>query len=193
MYEEVLAAYGIGTRTINIIFVIIGGLTGAAVTMIGQNLGAEKPDRAVKVLYRTIALTMFILFICTFVFYIFRSEIYSVFIDDPVVMEQGGIYLTIFGLSTAFFGVYASSLSAFQGAGHTVPTMILGVVRLWLMRIPFSYLLAFTLGYEVIGLWWGMAISNVTSAAVALIWVSLGSWKRGVIEPQKIGEVEGAL
>ncbi len=191
--KEVIAAYGIGTRIINIIFVVVGGLTGAAVTMIGQNLGAERPDRAEKVLYRTVGLTMLILFICTFTFYIFRGELYGVFIDDDTVIAEGGIYLTIFGLSTAFFGVYASSLSAFQGAGHTVPTMVLGIIRLWLMRIPFSYVLAFTLGYGVIGLWWGMAISNVTSAAAAMIWASVGGWKKGVVRPQKVGEVEGVL
>ncbi len=193
MYEEVLAAYGIGTRIINIVFVAIGGLTGAAVTMIGQNLGAEQPDRAAGVLYRTIGLTMLVLFICTFMFFIFRSEIYGAFIDDDVVIEQGGIYLTIFGLSTMFFGVYSSSLSAFQGAGHTVPTMILGIIRLWFMRIPFAYVLAFTLDWGVVGLWWGMAISNVTSAIAGLAWASLGTWKKGVIKSQKVGEVEGAL
>jgi putative MATE family efflux protein len=191
---DVIAAYGIGTRVINIIFVIIGGLTGAAVSMIGQNLGAGKPDRAVKTLRRTILSAMLILFVCTLTFFVFRAEIYGLFIDDPDVIYEGGIYLTIFGLSTMFFGVYASSLSAFQGAGQTVPTMILGFVRLWLMRIPFSFLLAFHLGYGVEGLWWGMAISNVTSAAAALAWASLGKWKKAVIDkPPKIGDVEGVL
>jgi putative MATE family efflux protein len=194
MGKEIIAAYGIGTRVINIIFVIIGGLTGAAVTMIGQNLGADKPDRAVKTLWRTVLSAMLILFVCTFTFFVFRSQIYGVFIDDQVVIDEGGTYLTIFGLSTMFFGVYASSLSAFQGAGQTVPTMILGFVRLWLMRIPFSFLLAFQFGYGVEGLWWGMALSNVTSAAAALAWVSLGKWKKAVIDkPPKIGDVEGVL
>jgi Na+-driven multidrug efflux pump len=162
--------------------------------MIGQNLGADKPDRAVKTLWRTVLSAMLILFVCTFTFFVFRSQIYGVFIDDQVVIDEGGTYLTIFGLSTMFFGVYASSLSAFQGAGQTVPTMILGFVRLWLMRIPFSFLLAFQFGYGVEGLWWGMALSNVTSAAAALAWVSLGKWKKAVIDkPPKIGDVEGVL
>lgn len=191
--KEVIAAYGIGTRIINIIFVVVGGLTGAAVTMIGQNLGAERPDRAEKVLYRTIGLTMLIIFLCTLTFCVFRTELYGIFIDDATVIAEGGLYLTIFGLSTAFFGVYSSSLSAFQGSGRTVPTMILGIIRLWFMRVPFSYVLAFVLGYGVVGLWWGMALSNVTSAAAALAWASLGRWKKGVIEPREVGEVEGAL
>ncbi|MCK5290833.1 MAG: MATE family efflux transporter [Thermoplasmata archaeon] len=194
MGKEIIAAYGIGTRIISIIFVIIGGLTGAAITMIGQNLGAGKPDRAAKTLRMTILSAMLILFACTFTFFVFRAEIYGVFIDDAVVIEEGGTYLTIFGLSTMFFGVYASSLSAFQGSGQTVPTMILGFVRLWLMRIPFSFLLAFQFGYGIEGLWWGMALSNVTSAAAALAWVSLGRWKKAVIdEPPKVGDVEGVL
>ncbi|MEE9116145.1 MAG: MATE family efflux transporter [Thermoplasmata archaeon] len=194
MGKEIIAAYGIGTRIINIIFVIIGGLTGAAITMIGQNLGAGKPDRAVKTLHMTILSAMLILFVCTLTFFVFRAEIYGVFIDDPVVIAEGGTYLMIFGLSTMFFGVYASSLSAFHGAGQTIPTMILGFVRLWLMRIPFSFLLAFQFGYGIEGLWWGMALSNVTSAAAALAWVSLGRWKKAVIDkPPKVGDVEGML
>ncbi len=194
MGKEIIAAYGIGTRIINIIFVIIGGLTGAAITMIGQNLGAGKPDRAAKTLRMTILSAMLILFVCTLTFFVFRAEIYGVFIDDAVVIEQGGTYLTIFGLSTVFFGVYASSLSAFQGSGQTVPTMILGFVRLWLMRIPLSFLLAFQFGYGIEGLWWGMALSNVTSAAAALAWVSLGRWKKAVIDkPPKVGDVEEVL
>ncbi|UCD91664.1 MAG: hypothetical protein JSV43_05285, partial [Methanobacteriota archaeon] len=134
------------------------------------------------------------LFACSLVFFIFRSEIFSLFLQDPLVIEEGGRLLTIFGLSIMFFGVYASALSAFQAAGHTVPTMFLGIVRLWLMRIPFSYVLAFTLGLGLNGLWWGMTISNVTSAVVAVLWVSTGKWKRGVIaKPEKAGEIEGVL
>ncbi len=189
-----LASYGIGTRVISIVFVIIGGLTGAAITMIGQNLGAEKQDRSAKVLRHTIVITALILLVCSITFFILRNEIFAVFLQDPRVIEEGGRMLTIFGLSIMFFGVYASALSAFQAAGHTIPTMVLGMVRLWLMRIPFSYFLAFVLGWGLTGLWVGMALSNVTSAAAALLWVSSGRWKKGVIaKPAGAEGVEGDL
>ncbi|UCD91963.1 MAG: MATE family efflux transporter, partial [Methanobacteriota archaeon] len=70
MNTVALATYGIGTRIINVVFVVIGGLTGAAVTMIGQNLGAEKKYRASRVLRSTIVMTMLILFACSLVFFI---------------------------------------------------------------------------------------------------------------------------
>lgn len=194
MNTVALATYGIGTRVINIVFVVIGGLTGAAVTMIGQNLGARKEERASKVLRRTVVITMLILFACSITFFIFRNEIYGAFLQDPLVIDEGGRLLTIFGMSIMFFGIYSSALSAFQAAGHTIPTMVLGIVRLWLMRIPFSYVLAFTLGFGLSGLWAGMALSNLTSAAAAVLWVSRGKWKKGVItKPAGAGEVEGGM
>jgi putative MATE family efflux protein len=188
MGTPVLATYGIGTRVINIVFLIIGGLTGAAVTMIGQSLGAGDKDRAGKVLYRTIAATFLILLACSTVFFVFSDQIIGVFLDDKQVIDEGRRFFLIFGMSVCLFGVYSSSLSAFQAAGHTVPTMVLGITRLWLMRVPFAFVLAFVLDYGVVGIWMGMALSNLTSAIVGLVWVSLGKWKEGVIKrPPGVG------
>lgn len=191
---EVLAAYGIGDRVIGIVFIITGGLTGAAVTMMGQCLGAQKKERASKILYRTMALTALFLFICSAIFYVFRAQIIGVFIDDAIVIEEGARFFALFGLSIAFFGIFATAQSAFQAAGNTVPTMILGIVRLWMLRIPFSFVLAFTLGYGAGGIWIGMALSNVVSAILAVIWVSRGTWQRSIIaEPPKAKDVAEVL
>lgn len=189
---EVLAAYGIGDRVISLVFIITGGLTGAAVTMIGQCLGAEEERRAKKVLYRTITVTGIFLFLCSVAFYLLRVQIISVFIDDPLVIEEGGKFYTLFGFSIAFFGIFASSQSAFQAAGHTVPSMILGIMRLWAMRVPLAFLLAFPMGLGSDGVWIGMSLSNLLSAIMAVAWVSLGTWQKGAIEKPP-SEVGGAL
>jgi putative MATE family efflux protein len=191
---DVLATYGIGTRIVNTVFVIIGGLTGAAVTMIGQSLGADLKDRAGKVLYSAVGMTMLILFVTSIIFVIFSDQLVGVFIQKQEIIEEGRNLFLIFGLSTMFFGAYASSLSAFQGSGRNVPTMILGITRLWLMRLPLVYIFAFVLDYGAIGIWMGLGISNVTSAVVALAWVSLGKWKKGVVEKSgRTGDVDGVL
>jgi len=110
------------------------------------------------------------------------------------VIEEGARFFTLFGLSIAFFGIFATAQSAFQAAGHTVPTMILGIVRLWMLRIPFSFVLAFTLGYGASGIWIGMTLSNLISAALAVAWISRGTWQRSVItEPPKPKDVAEVL
>ncbi|MFQ6060137.1 MAG: MATE family efflux transporter, partial [Thermoplasmata archaeon] len=192
MGTQVIATYGIGTRVINIIFTLTGGLTGAAVTMIGQNLGAGNKKRAGRVLYRTMGVSMLILLACSAAFYTFSDQIYGAFLQDKQVIEEGSRFFLIFGFSLCLFGVYSSSLSAFQAAGHTVPAMILGIARLWLMRVPISLALAFLLNFGVVGIWMGMGLSNLTSAIAALAWVSLGKWKEGIIEipaGAEVGEV----
>ncbi len=178
----VLAAYGIGNRVINMVFVITGGLTGASITMIGQNLGAKNIKRAGKVLNTTMAITAFLLFLCSVVFYIFRKPIFEIFIDDPEVIEEGGRFLMFFGSTILFFGVFGSVQSAFQASGHTIPSMVLGIIRLWCLRVPLVYLLAFTLDGGSTGIWVGMMLSNVISAIIAIAWAAKGTWKTPIIE-----------
>lgn len=194
----VLATYGVGDRVISIVFIITGGLVGAAVTMMGQNLGARNMERAKKVLYQTMAVTALFLFACSVMFYLLRAQIFELFIADETVIDEvireGERFYLIFGFSIAFFGIFATAQSAFQAAGHTVPSMILGIVRLWAMRIPMAFIFAFTLGWGADGIWAGMALSNLTSAIVAVAWASRGTWMRGVIErPLDEKAPEGAL
>ena len=73
---------------------------------------------------------------------------------------------------------------AFQGAGKTVPVMVVNVARLWLVRIPFSWLLAVKLALGPSGLWWAMNLSNVLAAAAALVWFLRGDWKTAVIREE---------
>lgn len=194
----VLATYGVGDRVISIVFIITGGLIGAAVAMMGQNLGAKRMERAKKVLYRTMVVTALFLLACSVMFYLLRAQIFEVFIADETVIDEvvreGERFYLIFGFSIAFFGIFASAQSAFQAAGHTVPSMILGIVRLWAMRIPMAFVFAFMLGWGADGIWAGMALSNLLSAVVAVAWVSRGTWMRGVIErPVEEKGPEGVL
>lgn len=188
-----LAAYGVGNRIINMVFVLTSGLTGASVTMMGQNLGAGRMKRAERVLYRTMAVTAMLLFTCAVIFFVFRELIFRVFINDRAVIEEGGRLLMIFGMSIFMFGIFGSAQSAFQASGHTVPTMILGIVRLWGLRVPLVILLAIVLDWGSVGIWTGMMLSNVISALLAVAWVSRGTWKRRITEkkPGARGHISG--
>ncbi|MCK5310314.1 MAG: hypothetical protein KAJ64_06670, partial [Thermoplasmata archaeon] len=78
--------------------------------------------------------------------------------------------------------IFSNVQAAYQASGRTVPNMIMGMIRLWGMRVPFSFIFAFTVGWGVSGLWIGMGLSNYLSAIVALIWMATGTWKKSVVE-----------
>jgi putative MATE family efflux protein len=179
---DILAVHGIGTRIINMVFIVTGGLVMAAVTMIGQNLGADKVRRAERVLNRTILVAAVFLVACSTFFFIFSEQLFSVFINDRDVVSHGRTFMMTFGTTIIGFGIFQAVQAAYQASGRTVPSMIMGMLRLWALRIPLTFVLGFTLSYGAFGVWLGMGISNFLGAVLALAWAATGSWKLTVVE-----------
>jgi len=188
--SAVTAAFGIGHRVIMLAMIPGFGFSQASATAVGQNLGAEQPQRAmeaVKYSCRTIAM---ILLPVTTLMFLFGDQIGRIFIDDPEVIGYARDVFRVTSFSVFVFGFIMVLLGAFQGAGHTVPVMVLNMSRLWLIRIPAAYLLAIVLGMGPLGLWWAMFLSNILTAVAAAIWFSFGTWKRRVIEDVPAAEDE---
>ena len=182
---ETLATYGIGTRIINMVFIITGGITGAAATMIGQNLGANNIKRAGTILRTSILISVGLLLACSTLFFVFSEQLFSIFTNDRAVLEQSKYFMLSFGFSIMGFGIFSSVQAAYQASGRTVPNMIMGMIRLWGLRVPLSYLFAFTLGWGAMGLWTGMGLSNYISAIVALAWAASGTWKKSILDKKE--------
>ena len=182
----VVAAYGVGQRIINLFNTAIWGATSALLTMVGQNLGADQADRAEQIARRGIRATFVVLVTLALVTVSVRRPLYLMFIANPAVIAEGSLFLAIFGLSVPFFGLFAAASSVFRGAGHTVPPMVLSLVRLWGFRVFLSWLLGYRLGLGPLGLWSGMALSNVLAGLLLHGWLLRGTWKRKVIEPERV-------
>ena len=181
--EAALAGYGIGDRVLGLLFILTDGLSVGLTTMVGQALGAEMYSRARELVWKGLSLLFGLLAAEAFVLWLLREPLVALFIpgrDD--VIGVGAEFIEIFAAGMPFLGAFFSAQAIFRGAGHNVPTMVLGILRLWALRIPLSYLLAFRLGWGDTGIWWGMSLSNVISglAALALLW--RGSWQRRVVE-----------
>jgi Na+-driven multidrug efflux pump len=88
--------------------------------------------------------------------------------------------MLIFGFSFPLFGVVRGITAAFNAAGTNVPSMIIGFARLWLFRIPFTWIGGFILGYAATGVWVGMALSNLLAMVVAIFFFSQGKWLRNL-------------
>jgi putative MATE family efflux protein len=179
---ETLAIYGIGTRLINMVFIITGGISGAAATMIGQNLGANRIRRSGIILRTSILITVGFLLVCSTLFLIFSDQLFGIFTNDRAVIEGSRLFMGAFGFSIMGFGIFSNVQAAYQASGKTIPSMIMGMIRLWGMRVPFSFIFAFLIGWGVSGLWIGMGLSNYLSAIVALLWAATGSWKQSAVK-----------
>lgn len=182
--EAALAGYGIGDRIIGILFIVTDGLSIGLSTMVGQALGAGRMARAKEVVRKGVWTLLVVLVIEAGVLWLLRRGLVALFIPGrPDVIEVGASFVQAFALSMPFLGAFFAAMAVFRGAGHNLPTMILGILRLWVLRIPLAYLFGFTLAWGADGVWWGMALSNVVSGGCAIGLLLSRSWQRSVVEP----------
>jgi putative MATE family efflux protein len=189
--SSVTAAFGIGHRIIHMVMIPAFGLSQASATAVGQNLGADQPERAGRAVRSSALIVGAVLLPLTTLMFFFGAPISRIFINDPEVVQYGRDLFQVTSYSVFAFGFIMVLMGAFQGAGHTVPVMVLNLSRLWLIRVPAAYLLGITLALGPLGIWWAMFLSNTLIAAAAGIWFAAGTWKRKVIESEGDQPAEG--
>ncbi|WP_297063065.1 MATE family efflux transporter [Thermococcus sp.] len=175
------AAYAIANRLTNFMFAIANGIAQAMGTMVGQNIGAGRFDRAKRIAERTMLLNFGILTAGTVLIVTFNEPIFGAFIKDDAVLHEASLVAKYFLTSLPFFGIFSVVTNVFQTAGKTRVSMTLGLIRLWGLRIPLSYILGWIVSASW-GVYLGMGLSNILSAFLALIWFLKGSWMERLIE-----------
>ncbi|CAD5243694.1 MATE family efflux transporter [Thermococcus camini] len=191
------AAYTITTRLVNFLTGISRGISMAMGTMIAQNVGAENYGRAKKIAERTMVINFAIASLAIAVIGLFRVEIFRFFLNDPAVIRESEVVLKYFLISVPFFnGIFIVVNRTFSSAGHTKKSMALGIFRLWGLRIPLSYAFGYIGAITVLGItiplaelfdftsrgvFFGMGMSNLIAAIVALAWFLRGTWMRRII------------
>ena len=186
----VVAAYGLGNRIISLVFLPALGLGRAIDTMVGQNLGADRDDRAERSVFLAASTSASVMVGVAIVAVVFAQPIVSVFLGDveraAETIAHGVDYLQIRSVEFAFLGVSQVLLGAFRGAGNTKIAMVISLCTLWIGRVGTVVLLAFGLGWGPTGVWVGMAAGNVLGAAVAVPWFLRGTWKEKYIDEDEI-------
>ncbi len=179
--RDVVAAYGIGTRILGFVIIPGLGLSMAASTMVGQNVGAGRLDRALRVARVGTALGFVALSAAGVAIFALARPLTAAFIPGaPAVVEMGADFLRIMALTFGFIGVQLVLNGVFRGAGNTVVAMVLAIVSLWVLRFPLAYALAERSPLGPRGIWWAFALSNVAAGVIAVGWFLRGSWKRRV-------------
>ena len=193
-----IAAYGIGVRLMSVSWSVAGAVSQAAATGVGQNLGAETPDRAASVTWTAAGGTMGILFAAAALCVLFPEFAMGIFVDDPEVIAEGVVFLYVIAPFWAFFGGTMVIQGAFRGAGQTTVAMALSLLSRWVFRVPIAVVLAFStlslpgtdyalegIGLGVAGIWAAFSVGAFLSFLVAAFWFRLGRWTEGVVESDR--------
>ncbi len=178
-----MSAYGIGNRMVNLTFIIVDGLAFSLTTIVGQNIGAGNIERAKESYWKIAGLSFAILWGFSAIFLLFAEQMLSFFTTDPLVIQSGVVFMSIIALGMPFFSVFRSSMGYFNGTGRTEFNLVISTVRLWAMRLPMCYFFSLMLGAA--GIWYGMAISNMLSAAIGLLLVLFVKIDSGMIEKKR--------
>lgn len=154
------------------------GMSNAAATLVGQNLGAGLPERAEAAVWRIGRYNMIFLVCVSFAYYFLCEEIIGLFSDDAEVVAIGAEWLRILAYSYFVYGWWMVSVQAFNGAGDTRTPTWINVVFFWLIQIPLSWWLAIKLGWQESGVFWAVFISE-TGVGLFTLWLfSRGGWKK---------------
>ncbi len=179
--DSVIAAFTIGFRMTNFLSIPGHSMATAAAPIVGQALGAGKPDRA----RRTVLLGVLIVALGMAIPYalmMWQGRLVArFFVDDPAVITEAYRFFLIVPASNYFFIVIMVLSSAFYGSGHTRPVMIVSLLRQWGLRIPLAYLFGSILGWGSIGIYAGMGVANVICAFITIWYFLAGHWTKAVI------------
>ena len=153
------------------------GLSNAAATLVGQNLGAGQPQRAETTVWKIGLYNMGFLILVSVFFFVFNEELIGLFSDNPNVIQIGAEWLQILSYSFFVYGWWMVAVQAFNGAGDTRTPTYINVVFFWLIQIPLAYVLAVQLNWQHTGVFWASFISE-TSVGLFTLWLfSRGGWK----------------
>lgn len=184
---QAMAAYGIGNKVNGLISLPSNGIGSAVATIVGQNVGAGKLDRA-REGYR-ISMRMIVVFLFVGGMILSRAPIstaiVSIFSSDPEVIAMAAEFLSIMAFWVFTNGVYNSTMGLFQGSGHTEVTMIVDVSRLWVFRFATLYVCENILHMGVRSIWYSVVVSNGISAVLLYLVSLTGYWKRDRLHRKK--------
>ncbi|QLG29488.1 MATE family efflux transporter [Halorarum halophilum] len=186
---EVVAAYGLGNRLVSLVFLPALGLGRATNTIVGQNLGAEKPERAEQAVWLAAKAGTAVMLCVAVVAFLFAAPIVGAFIATgtdaaAATIAYGADYIRVRAVEFAFIGVLQVVLGAYRGAGNTKTALAFSLVALWLGRVPIVYVLSFHLRFAEQGIWIGMAVGQIIGAIAAAAWFTRGTWKRTLVDDE---------
>ncbi len=178
---DALAGYTIAIRIVIFAILPSWGLSNAAATLVGQNLGAKQPERAETSVWRTGLYNMAFLGSIGIGFILFAPQVVHIFTHDPAVVPLAVSCLRIVSTGNIAFSYGMVMLQAFNGAGDTLTPTVVNFFGCWVFEIPLAWWLAIRLGMHSNGVYWSIVIAEAAIAAASIILFKRGRWKRRMI------------
>jgi Na+-driven multidrug efflux pump len=162
---------------------------GAALsTFVGQNLGANKPERVKQGLRATFMMSGALALITSLGVIIFRYPLMGLFTSDPAVIDIGAEYLVIVSSFYIFFSTMFVIGGVMRGAGDTIVPMFITLFALWAIRIPAAWIMSRYMG--VAGIWWSIPVAWFIGMTLSYLYYLKGNWKKKVAVKHRIAEQE---
>lgn len=173
-----LAGYTIAVRILIFSILPSWGMSNAAATLVGQNLGAGQPERAEKSTWISAGVNMVFLGLVGITFILFSESLVGIFTTNQKVIDIGAQCLTImsYGYLAYAFGMVV--IQAINGAGDTLTPTIINLCCFWLLEIPLAYFLALHIGLKEEGVFWSIVVAETVLGMIAFMVFKKGKWKQ---------------
>ncbi|MDA0280299.1 MAG: MATE family efflux transporter [Proteobacteria bacterium] len=176
-----VAGYTIGVRIVMFSILPVWGLSNAAVTLVGQNLGAGRPDRAEASVWHIVKYNAMYMGFASLMMLLFTHPIVGLFTNEPAVVEYAVQCLTIFAFAFVAWGAGMALIQAFNGAGDTITPTWINVLCFWVVQVPLAYFLALGLGLGPVGVFWAVFASDILTGIVGYLVFRRGTWKERIV------------
>jgi putative MATE family efflux protein len=175
--SEIVAGYTIAIRIVSFILLPSWGISNAASTLVGQNLGAKKPERAERAVRITGLMNMLLLGTVGLVLVLIPAPFIRLFIHEPVVLKAGIECLRIVSIGFISYGLGMVLVNSFNGAGDTLTPLKINVFAFWMIEIPLAYILAIKLGMKEEGVFTAIVVAETIMTITAWMVFRKGRWK----------------
>jgi len=175
--SEAIAGYTIAIRIIIFALLPAWGISNAAATLVGQNLGAKKPDRAEKSVWAVGKVNMVYMGIVSLILILIPSVFMQLFINDADVLRSGSISLRIISFGFIAYGLGMVLVQALNGAGDTITPTKINFFCFWMLEIPVAYLVAIQLGIGETGVYYAIVFAETVLTIAAAWYFKRGKWK----------------
>lgn len=173
-----LASYGIGVRILSFIIIPTFGLSMATSTLVGQNIGAGKIERAERIVKLSCNVGFTVLTVLGVFVFIFAEHLVSFFIPgETETIESSSYFIRIMAFTFGFISIQMSMNGAFRASGNTMISMMLSIISLWVLRFPLAFILSTYTELKEVGIWIAFPAANVIATIITYAWFKKGTWK----------------
>lgn len=186
----VSATNSVGNKLMSFLELYSSSFMSACSAMVGQNLGAKKPERAAKMVWYSLGITMAIAAVAAALLIFFPDQMYGIFTSDPAVIEMGRVYIQMLTIHL-FFSAFVSPIQGIVlGCGNSTLNFVIGIIDGVICKVGFGVILAYAFNMGYLGFWWGNGFSRAIPGLICLLYMLSGRWKTRSLFKESPGKAE---